>query len=56
MKVAGPSQDPLAALVSELQRWAESFWLGPSPQNQRLGLMTGRDMKIVQSSVSVHMS
>lgn len=56
MKVAGPSQDPLAALVSELQHWVESFWLGPSPQNQRLELMTGTDKKIVQSSVSVLMS
>lgn len=45
MRVADPSQDPLAVLVSELQRWVESFWPGPSPQNQLPELTTGRDRR-----------
>lgn len=41
MREADPSQDPSTAPVFELQHWAEAFWLGPSPQNQFLQMMTG---------------
>lgn len=45
MRVVDPSQDPSAVPVSELQRWAESFWPGPSPQNQLPELTTGTDRR-----------
>ncbi len=43
MREVDPSQDPSAVPVSELQRWAESFWPGPGHQNQLPELTTGKD-------------